>query len=164
MSICAFTGYRPEKFSFGDNEAAPRCEQLKQKLFCEILRMTRDGVSVFMSGMARGTDLWAAEAVLQIQNVKSSQKIELWAIIPYDRQPLAWNAKERARYQLILEQAAHVEYISHDYYNGCLQKRNRYMVDHATHLLAVYDGQPGGTASTIRYARKKGLEITIIEP
>ena len=164
MSICAFTGYRPEKFSFGDNEADLRCEQLKQKMFCEILRMTREGVSVFMSGMARGADLWAAEAVLQIQNVKSSQKIELWAIVPYDRQPLAWSAKERARYQRILEQAAHVEYISHDYYNGCLQKRNRYMVDHATRLLAVYDGQPGGTASTIRYARKKGLEITIIEP
>lgn len=164
MSICAFTGYRPEKFPFDDNEADPRCEQLKQKLFCEILRMTREGVSVFMSDMARRVDLWAAEAVLQIQNVKPSQKIELWAIIPYDRQPLAWSAKERARYQHILEQAAHVEYISHDYYNGCLQKRNRYMVDHATHLLAVYDGQPGGTASTIRYARKKGLEITIIEP
>ena len=164
MSVCAFTGYRPEKFPFGDNEADPRCEQLKQKLFCEILRMTREGVIVFMSGMARGIDLWAAEAVLQIQNVKPSQKIELWAIVPYDRQPLAWSAKERARYQRILEQAAHVEYISHDYYNGCLQKRNRYMVDHATHLLAVYDGQPGGTASTIRYARKKGLEITIIEP
>lgn len=164
MSICAFTGYRPEKFPFGDNEADPRCEQLKQKLFCEILRMTREGVSVFMSGMARGVDLWAAEAVLQIQNVKPSQKIELWAIVPYDRQPLAWSAKERARYQRILEQAAHVEYISHDYYNGCLQKRNRYMVDHATHLLAVYDGQPGGTASTVRYAQKKGLEITIIKP
>lgn len=96
MSICAFTGYRPEKFPFGDNETDPRCEQLKQKLFCEILRMTREGVSVFMSGMARGADLWAAEAVLQIQNVKPSQKIELWAIIPYDRQSLAWNAKERA--------------------------------------------------------------------
>ena len=164
MSICAFTGYRPEKFLFGGNEAEPRCEQLKQKLFCEILRMTREGVSVFMSGMARGVDLWAAEAVLQIQNVKPSQKIELWAIVPYDRQPLAWSAKERARYQRILEQAAHVEYISHDYYNGCLQKRNRYMVDHATHLLAVYDGQPGGTASTVRYAQKKGLEITIIKP
>lgn len=164
MSICAFTGYRPEKFPFGDNEADPQCEQLKQKLFCEILRMTREGVNVFMSGMARGVDLWAAEAVLQIQNVKPSQKIELWAIVPYDRQPLAWSAKERARYQRILEQAARVEYISHDYYNGCLQKRNRYMVDHATHLLAVYDGQSGGTVSTIRYARKKGLEITIIEP
>ena len=164
MSICAFTGYRPEKFPFGENEADPRCEQLKQELFCEILRMTREGVNVFMSGMARGVDLSAAEAVLQIQNVKPSQKIELWAIVPYDRQPLAWSAKERARYQRILEQAARVEYISHDYYNGCLQKRNRYMVDHATHLLAVYDGQPGGTASTIRYARKKGLEITIIEP
>lgn len=164
MSICAFTGYRPEKFPFGDNEADPRCEQLKQKLFCEILRMTREGVSVFMSGMTRGADLWAAEAVLQIQNVKPSQKIELWAIIPYDRQSLAWNAKESARYQRILEQAARVEYISHDYYNGCLQKRNRYMIDHATHLLAVYDGQPGETASIIRYARKKGLEITIIEP
>ena len=108
MSICAFTGYRPEKFLFGGNEAEPRCEQLKQKLFCEILRMTREGVSVFMSGMARGVDLWAAETVLQIQNVKPSQKIELWAIVPYNRQPLPWSAKERARYQRLLERAAHV--------------------------------------------------------
>lgn len=38
------------------------------------------------------------------------------------------------------------------------------MVDHATHLIAVYDGQPGGTKSTLDYARRKGLEITIIEP
>ena len=164
MNACALIGCRSQNLPYRNDERDSRCEQLKQKLFCEILRMTREGVNVFMSGMARGVDLWAAEAVLQIQNVKPSQKIELWAIVPYDRQPLAWSAKECARYRRILEQAAHVEYISHDYYNACLQKRNRFMVDHATHLLAVYDGQPGGTASTIRYARKKGLEITIIEP
>ena len=155
MSICAFTGYRPEKFPFDDNETDPRCEQLKQKLFCEILRMTREGVNVFMSGMARGVDLWAAEAVLQIQNVKPSQKIELWAIVPYDRQPLAWSAKERVRYQRILEQAAHVEYISHDYYNGCLQKRNRYMVDHVDYLIA-YAWHPASSArELVEYAQRK---------
>ena len=47
----------------------------------------------------------------------------------------------------------------------CLHERNRKLVDEADHLIAVYDGkQPGGTRETIVYARRKGLDITIIEP
>ena len=42
--------------------------------------------------------------------------------------------------------------------------RNRYLVDHANFLIAVYDGKPGGTQYTVEYARKKGLEIVQIEP
>ncbi len=57
-----------------------------------------------------------------------------------------------------------MEHTSHEYFRGCLQKRNRRMVELATHMIAVYDGLPGGTQSTIEYARKKGLDITIIEP
>lgn len=38
------------------------------------------------------------------------------------------------------------------------------MVEHATHLLAVYDGKPGGTQYTVNYARERGLNMTIIEP
>ena len=41
-------------------------------------------------------------------------------------------------------------------------RRNRYMVEHANILLTVFDGSPGGTAATVRYARSRGLQIISI--
>ncbi len=47
----------------------------------------------------------------------------------------------------------------------CMQERNRYMVDHANYILAVYNGSgKGGTAYTIRYAREKKKETIVIHP
>ncbi len=44
-------------------------------------------------------------------------------------------------------------------------KRNRYLVDHAACLLAIYNGEwRGGTAMTVRYANKLGREIIILNP
>jgi uncharacterized phage-like protein YoqJ len=45
-----------------------------------------------------------------------------------------------------------------------MQRRNRYMVDHASLLIAVFDGQSGGTQNTIQYAMERGLEIVDIPP
>ena len=45
-----------------------------------------------------------------------------------------------------------------------MQRRNRYMVDHASLLLAVHDGQPGGTQRTMEYAMRRGLQIVDIPP
>ena len=43
--------------------------------------------------------------------------------------------------------------------------RNRFLVNHAAALLAVYNGERrGGTAATMRYARKMGREIIVIDP
>ena len=36
---------------------------------------------------------------------------------------------------------------------------NRYLVNNFSRLICYYDGQPGGTAYTVEYARKNGLEI-----
>ena len=47
----------------------------------------------------------------------------------------------------------------------CMLERNRYLVDHADYLIAVYDGGgKGGTAYTVRYAREKKKEIIVIQP
>ena len=43
--------------------------------------------------------------------------------------------------------------------------RNRFLVDHAATLLAVYNGERrGGTAAAVRYAQKMGREIIMIDP
>ena len=52
-----------------------------------------------------------------------------------------------------------------EYHKGCMLERNRYLVDHASFLLAVYNGTwRSGTGATVRYAQKLNKEIIIINP
>ena len=56
-------------------------------------------------------------------------------------------------------------YVNQEYSKGCMLERNRYLVDHAACLLAVYNGEwRGGTAMTVRYARKLGSDIIVMNP
>ena len=63
MSVC-FSGYRPEKLPWGENEADPRCENLKKRLYNAVCDACEDGYAHFICGMARGADLYACEAAL----------------------------------------------------------------------------------------------------
>ena len=68
-------------------------------------------------------------------------------------------------YFSILEQADSIVYVSQTYTQDCMLKRNRYLVDHAACLLAVYNGERrGGTAMTVRYAGRLGQEIILLNP
>ena len=43
--------------------------------------------------------------------------------------------------------------------------RNRFLVEHAATLLAVYNGtRRSGTGATLNYARKMGRKIIVIDP
>ena len=45
-----------------------------------------------------------------------------------------------------------------------MARRNRYMVDRSSLLIAVYDGQPhGGTLNTLTYAMGHGVETVILD-
>ena len=56
-------------------------------------------------------------------------------------------------------------YMHWEYHKGCMLERNRYLVDHAFFLLAVYNGTwRSGTGATVRYAQKLNKEIIIINP
>ena len=164
MKACAFSGHRPEKMGFGGDEGHPDCMQIKKKLYNEIIHQIEDGTTVFITGMARGVDIWAAEIVLKLKETQPHLGIQLWAAIPYDRQAAAWPPDYQRLYRDILSQADRVDYVSHAYTRGCLFARNRFMVDRATHLIAVYNGSGGGTGYTVDYAQSKGIPVSIIEP
>ena len=64
-----------------------------------------------------------------------------------------------------MSQADTVEHVSREYYDGCMLDRNRRSVKAAGSLLAVYNGEwLGGTAATIRYARKLRRRLVILNP
>ncbi|WP_297871515.1 SLOG family protein [uncultured Oscillibacter sp.] len=160
---CAFTGHRPQKFPWGYNEADARCIALKKALTTEITKLVDAGYTDFFSGMAEGTDTWAALAVLALK--KENPALKLHCVLPCEGQADEWSASARELYFSILEQADEVVYVSRKYSKSCMLKRNRYLVDHTTCLLAVYNGEwRGGTAMTVRYARKLNRAVHIIDP
>ena len=159
---CAFTGYRPAKMPFRYNEADPACVALKVELFRKIERLIGQGYAHFLSGGAMATDTWAAEAVLDLK--AKYPWIVLEMVSPFDGQADRWSAECKARHDRLFDEADIVTVISHAYTKSCLFRRNRYMVENADLLLAVYDGQPGGTAMTVGYAREIGVAVECIMP
>ena len=49
--------------------------------------------------------------------------------------------------------------ISQTKHRGVYQIRNEWMVDHSARVIAVYNGEAGGTQNTILYADKKKVEV-----
>ena len=64
---CSFTGHRPQKLPFGENERDPRCVAFKQDIHDVIENLIGQGFARFVSGGARGFDTFAAEAVLDLK-------------------------------------------------------------------------------------------------
>ena len=160
---CAFTGHRPKKFPWGYNEADARCVALKRALAAEIAKLVDAGYTDFFSGMAEGTDAWAAMTALALK--KENPTLKIHCILPCEGQVDGWSTSARELYFSILEQADEAVYVRREYREGCMLERNRYLVDHAACLLAVYNGEwRVGTAMTVRYARKLGREVIVINP
>ena len=162
-NTCAFTGHRPNRFPWKENESDPRCMALKTILREQIIALSKTGVTDYFTGGAAGVDCWAALMVLEQQEKNPALKIH--CILPYMGQADEWSGSAREQYQAILKQADSVDYMSRDYYDGCMIDRNHRLVESAGLLLAVYNGvRRSGTGATVNYARKMGREIIVINP
>lgn len=150
---CCFTGHRPEKLRSSEREI---CKGLER----EIRSAIGDGFQTFISGMARGTDIWAAEIVLKLR--EKGAPIRLIAASPFDGFEQTWSLNWQKRYAAIMAKADLIRFISPSYDRGCFQRRNEWMIDHSSRLIAVFNGESGGTKNTINYAAKKGTETIVI--
>ncbi len=160
---CAFTGHRPKKYPWGYEETDARCVALKKTLAGQIAKLAEEGYADFFSGMAEGADTWAALATLALK--KENPALKLHCVLPCEGQANPWSASAREVYFSILDQADSVVYVGREYSRECMLQRNRYLVDHAACLLAVYNGERrGGTAMTVRYAQRLGREVIILNP
>lgn len=159
----AFTGHRPEGLPFGENEAAESCRILKRLLWKEIVKRINNGYDTFYCGAAKGADIICGELVVLAQE-KLTVPIQLICVVPFKDQTKDWSDSWKQRYNLLLEKSSRVVQLSEHYYRGCYYARDRYMVDHADALIAVYSGQRGGTSYTVQYAYAQKKEVTILNP
>ena len=78
---CSFTGHRPNKLQIEHDDNDLRTSGLKAALKKEIIKKIENGTDTFMSGMALGIDLIAAEAVIELKKIYPH--IKLTAVIPF---------------------------------------------------------------------------------
>ena len=159
----AFTGHRPEGLPFGENEAAESCRILKKALWEEIIKRIGSGYDTFYCGAAKGADIICGELVLLAQE-RMRSPIQLICVVPFRDQASDWSDSWKQRYNSLMVRSAQIIRLSEHYYRGCYYARDRYMVDHADALIAVYSGKRGGTAYTIQYAHKQKKEIVVFNP
>ena len=158
-----FTGHRPKELPFGYNEKDSRCKKLKKALKKLILnKIQEENTTAFLSGMALGTDMFAAEIVLELK--RKFRDITLTAVLPCRTQAARWNKESIAIYENILNKCDKVIVLQDEYSPNCMHKRNLYMVEHSNCAIAVWGGIEGGTANTIRFATERHLPVTVLDP
>jgi uncharacterized phage-like protein YoqJ len=156
----AFTGHRPQALG----GFAPNLTHawVRQTLASAIDAALECGFTTFISGMALGVDTWAAIEVLNRRGCGA----RLIAAVPFAGQESLWPAEARRVYDFILGEAELLHVVSDGAYAPAkMHVRDKWMVDHASGVIAVWDGRTnGGTFATVKYARTEGLPLLQIDP
>lgn len=161
QGVCCFTGHRSFKCSCVgcyDNNYLKLRKVIKRKIENVIKR----GFHTFISGMALGFDMMCAEIILELK--KKYKHIKLIGAIPCKNQSERWAKEQKDRYKEIIKKLDGIRCIYDKYISGCMQERNKFMVNNSSLVIAFFNGSSGGTKNTIDYALKQGVKVEIIKP
>lgn len=150
MLSCCFTGHRAITMA--------EQKQLLPVLDEKVLHAINQGVTVFRNGGALGFDTLSALHILGIK--KKYPNIKLLIDAPHRRQSARYNDADKEIYDYILRCADGVTYVSEYYTKDCMQRRNRYMVDHSDMVIAYVRTPRGGSYYTACYA--ESVDKTVI--
>lgn len=146
---CCFSGHR--------NIPVSEVAWVEQRLDDAVTYLHEQGVTTFLTGGALGFDTIAAEIVLKKRMVY--RDIGLIIAIPCKDQAKMWSQKAICCYERLKVAADDVIILSQHYYDGCMAKRNEYMVSQSRYCVCYLTRPYGGTASTVRYAKQNGLIV-----
>lgn len=117
-------------------------------------------IMIAATGMARGSDIYAAELVLEYR--AQYPDIHLICALPHPNFEEHWSPEWQQRYRKILMAADYVKVICPVFNMSSYQIRNEWMVDHSALVIAAYSGKAGGTRNTIEYANKCHVEVHML--
>lgn len=144
-NTCCFTGHR--------NLPRDRIQAIARRLDYTVESLIAQGVTNFISGGALGFDTIAASLILTKRD--AGKGVRLILVLPCHNQDERWDSGQREIYRHLLAEADEVTYVSEEYHDGCMKKRNQYMVDHSAHCVCALLHLRSGTGQTVRYAKSK---------
>lgn len=150
---CCFTGHRPEKLMIPEARLALLLEG-------EIRKAITRGFTTYITGMAKGTDLVAGEIILRLR--EQDDRLKLICALPHPGFGLHWGGGWTERFQRVLTAADLSRTICPSFSYASYQVRNKWLVDHSSLVIGVFNGERGGTKNTLDYARSVGVPCVVI--
>ena len=151
---CAFTGHRQIK---NTHKAA-----MTDILARAINYAYSNGCRRFYSGGAIGFDTEAARAVLRFRI--SHPDVKLVMLLPCIEQDVRWSDRQRDSYEYILSCADEVRYISDEYNDTCMRRRNLALAEECDLMIAHVSMKNSGAAQTVRMAEQRGKTVYNLWP
>jgi uncharacterized phage-like protein YoqJ len=152
--IVMVTGHRPQHLH---PKVRPWVRSELERLALKLRH--EHGTATGISGMAIGSDLWWADAV-----VKAGLK--LWAHVPFPQQPDKWDDEDKTEWSRLCQLADKLTTYGGYYDVKTLHARNDGMIKVSAAAIAVWDPRKteGGTASAVRKLTAAGLPMIHINP
>ena len=151
---CFFTGHRIIP-------SAHRDILIKQTRYAVEHLITNHNVTDFITGGARGYDTLAAIQILRLRGQYPGLRLHLY--LPCRDQSQRWRSSDKEVWHRIAENADDVRYITDSkYVPGCMQLRNKAMVNDALYGVAYLTHGRSGTHQTVVYAREAGRKLIIL--
>lgn len=142
----AFTGHR----HYGGDA--------NERIYDRLEELYSQGYRCFLSGMAWGFDLAAAEQVIRLQELHPD--ITLVIVEPYADFRKLFRGEDARRYDAIANSATQRVVVGDDKGRESYFQRNKYLVEHSSLLVAWWNGQKrSGTAYTVKYALREGVSV-----
>lgn len=126
-------------------------------LLATIRELYNEGYTTFLSGMALGFDMAAAEAVISLRQELPS--LRLICVIPFEGQQRGFPQQERERFERIVASADEAVTLLPKYQTNAFLLRNDFLVENSSLLVAYFTGESGGTAYTVKKATKRALRL-----
>lgn len=151
MLRVALTGHRPERLGYAKDTYAT--ESWGRMIDWLKLQIKENSITDVYCGMANGCDIAYGIAALELKD--EGYFVKLHCVLPCKNYNLS-----NTWYKMLKESADEWVELAEEFYKGCDDARDQYMVDHSDKLFAIWDGhKSGGVWSTIRKAQKKGIDI-----
>lgn len=148
--VVAATGHRWSRLDIPRTPAAEARLVAIARAFLEQLRP-----DTAISGLALGWDTAFAFAAVEL-------KIPLVACMPGERgqQESRWEWGDQGTHEWLVRQSVEHSWIGGDlpFPKACVE-RDEYVVQRAGLVCALWNGQPSGTGTTVRFAERRALEV-----
>lgn len=139
------------------------CGEGRRQLADVLQMLYKEGYRRFLTGMAWGFDLAAARAVMDLQQCYGD--VLLVAVEPFAGFRDLFDGDVAAGYDEVLTACSEYITVCDTHTVMSYRLRNDYLVDHAAVVVAWYDGgREGGTAYTVKRARRSGVPVINLRP
>lgn len=146
---CYFTGHR--------NLPIGQEEEIWKRVYACLEPLLEEGVRYFGVGGALGFDTLVAEKLLALR--ESRPEIRIILVQPFPGYQSRWTPAQQARAAAVEARVDKVVVCCQTPGRGAFLARDRHLVDCSSCCIAWCTHTTGGTAYTLRYARKQGLRV-----